>query len=112
MSEVPLYPGTGPPQQTLEPLAHIYVFQETSARYRAVEPSSGSNVIPRRARPGLAGLRPHNIRELPLRAAVRSRSKGWRTLRAPAPRGPPQQRLEPLAHIMRPGDCLRTRLSI
>ena len=26
--------------------------------YRAVEPSSGSNVIPRRARPGLAGLRP------------------------------------------------------
>ena len=36
------------------------VFQETSARYRAVEPSSGSNVIPRRARPGLAGLRPHS----------------------------------------------------
>jgi len=36
------------------------VFRETSARYRAVEPSSGSNVIPRRARPGLAGLRPHN----------------------------------------------------
>ena len=29
---------------------------ETSARYRAVEPSSGSNVIPRRARPVLAGL--------------------------------------------------------
>ena len=26
---------------------------------RAVEPSSGSKVIPRRARPGLAGLRPH-----------------------------------------------------
>ena len=26
---------------------------------RAVEPSSGSNVIPRRACPGLAGLRPH-----------------------------------------------------
>jgi len=24
------------------------------------EPSSGSNVIPRRARPGLAGLRPHS----------------------------------------------------
>ena len=35
------------------------VFQETSARCRAVEPRSGSNVIPRRARPGLAGLRPH-----------------------------------------------------
>ena len=33
-------------------------FQETSTRYRAVEPSSGSNVFPRRARPGLAGLRP------------------------------------------------------
>ena len=36
------------------------VSQETSARYRAVEPSSGSNVIPRWARPGLAGLRPHD----------------------------------------------------
>ena len=35
------------------------VFQEKSTRYRAVEPSSGSNVIPRRARSGLAGLRPH-----------------------------------------------------
>ena len=35
------------------------VFQEASTRYRAVERSSGSNVIPRRARPGLAGLRPH-----------------------------------------------------
>ena len=34
-------------------------FQETSARYRAMEPISGSNVIPRRARPGLAGLGPH-----------------------------------------------------
>ena len=45
---------------------------ETSTRYRAVEPNSGFNVIPRRARPGwphrgsgllgwgfLAGLRPH-----------------------------------------------------
>ena len=31
----------------------------TEFRYRAVEPSSGSNVIPGRARPGLAGLRPH-----------------------------------------------------
>jgi len=40
------------------------VFQETSARYRAVAPSSGSNVIPRRARPGLAGLRPHTILNL------------------------------------------------
>ena len=36
-------------------------FQETSARYREVEPSSGSNVIPRRARPGLAGLGPHKL---------------------------------------------------
>ena len=35
------------------------VFQETAARYRAVEPSSGSNVILRRARPGLAGLGIH-----------------------------------------------------
>ena len=48
---------------------------------RAVEPSSGSNVIPRRARPGLAGPRPHTFQVkaltpcmvLPLRsAAVRS----------------------------------------
>ena len=31
--------------------------QEASAQYRAIEPSCGSNVIPRRARPGLAGLR-------------------------------------------------------
>jgi len=42
------------------------VFPETPARYRAVEPDSGSNVIPRRARPGLAGLagliRPHTQR--------------------------------------------------
>ena len=35
------------------------IFQETTARYKAVEPSSGSNVIPRRARPGLASLRPY-----------------------------------------------------
>ena len=35
------------------------VFQETSARYRALKRSSGSNDIPRRARPGLDGLRPH-----------------------------------------------------
>ena len=35
------------------------VSQEKSARYTAVEPSSGSNVIPRRARPSLAGVRPH-----------------------------------------------------
>ena len=37
------------------------VFQETSARDIAVEPSSGSDVIPRRAHPGLAGLRPHTV---------------------------------------------------
>ena len=30
-------------------------------RDKAGQPSSGSNVIPRRARPGLAGLRPHNV---------------------------------------------------
>jgi hypothetical protein len=36
----------------------IYI-QETSARCRAVESSSGSTVITRRARPGLAGLGPH-----------------------------------------------------
>ena len=38
------------------------VFRETSARYGTVEPSSGSDVIPRPARPGLAGLRPHTFR--------------------------------------------------
>ena len=32
------------------------------ARYRTVEPSNGSNFIPRRARPGLAGLGPHASR--------------------------------------------------
>jgi len=58
MSEVPLY-------MWLEASAELTQFvsarlSETSARYRAVEPSSGSNVIPRRARPGLAGLRPHS----------------------------------------------------
>ena len=36
------------------------VFQKASPRYRAVKPSSGSNVIPRRALPSLAGLRPHS----------------------------------------------------
>ena len=46
---------------TLAPLSSDDVFQEISARYRAVELSSGSNVIPRRARPGLAGLRPHMV---------------------------------------------------
>ena len=37
-----------------------HFLQETSARYRAVEPSSGSNVIPTRARHGLAGLGLHS----------------------------------------------------
>jgi len=36
-------------------------FQETSAQYGAVEPSSGSNVILRRACPGLVGRRPHSV---------------------------------------------------
>jgi len=34
--------------------------RDIGPRYRAVEPSSGSNHIPRRDRPGLAGLRLHN----------------------------------------------------
>ena len=67
--------------------------QETSARYRAEEPSSGSNVIPRRARPGLAGLRPHTSLSL----CQVSRSSSWTcartgTLRSgalPPPLGPP-----------------------
>ena len=58
MGEVPLY------RVPRAPKGHGFigpddVLQETSARYRAVEPSSGSNVFPRRARPGLTGLRPH-----------------------------------------------------
>ena len=48
-----------PPGRKLPTLIPDDVFQETSARCRAVEPRSGSNVIPRRARPGLTGLRPH-----------------------------------------------------
>ena len=44
---------------------HLHdIFRETSARYRAVEPSSGSNMIPRWARPSLAGLRPHSSTNL------------------------------------------------
>ena len=44
---------------TAEVLNLDAVFQKVSARYRVVELSSGSNVIPRQARPGLAGLMPH-----------------------------------------------------
>ena len=40
------------------------VFQEISARCRAVEPSSGVKVIPRRARPRLAGPGPHSLEVL------------------------------------------------
>ena len=43
------------------------MYPETSARYRTVEPSNGSNVISRRARPGLSGLGPHSPR-IPRRA--------------------------------------------
>jgi hypothetical protein len=50
------------------------------ALYRAVEPSSGSNVIPKRARPGLAGLGPHRSRFLfrttTLGSNPRTRRKG------------------------------------
>ena len=48
------------------------VFRGVSARYRAVVPSSGSNVIPRRARPGPAGLGPHT-RFVPGRGRDRAR---------------------------------------
>ena len=41
----------------LDELSSDESFHERSARCRAVKPSSGSNVMPRRARPGLAGLR-------------------------------------------------------
>ena len=42
-------------QGPLERVPMMY-FQEKFARYRAEEPSSGSNVVPRRTHPGLAGL--------------------------------------------------------
>ena len=45
----------------------------TYARYRAVEPSSGSNVIPRRACPGLAGPGPH-MRAPSTRPVTRARA--------------------------------------
>ena len=45
--------------QTGGSLSSDGVFQKTSARIRVVELSSGPNVIPKRARPGLADLRPH-----------------------------------------------------
>ena len=48
----------GPCTQHIPPLRTDDVYPETPARHRAVELSSGSNDIPRRARPGLAGPRP------------------------------------------------------
>ena len=62
VGEVPLYSKHAPTLLSGRRGATICVRREgwTSARYRAVEPSSGSNVIPRRARPGLAGLGPHS----------------------------------------------------
>ena len=40
--------------------ASVALSSGSTAVYRAVVPSSGSNIIPRRLRPGLAGLRRHN----------------------------------------------------
>ena len=57
MSEVP--PDPQSPNYTRLGLRPDDVSQEKSSRYREMEPSSGSNLIPRRARPGLADLRPH-----------------------------------------------------
>jgi len=51
------------------------VFHETSAGYRVVEPISGSNVIPRRARPGLAGLRLHTRHQRRLCVCEREREQ-------------------------------------
>ena len=42
----------------------------------AAEPSSGSNVIPMRARPGLAGLRPHTARQFSGGAGCQARVLG------------------------------------
>ena len=63
------------------------VFQETSARYdtcRAVEPSSGSNVIPRRARPGLARLRSHSVNSTQCAAARHRAARASPLVAAPA----------------------------
>ena len=51
--------------QQWKSLSSDEVFQKTYVQYREVEPSSGFNVIPRRACPGLAGLGPHNVYRLP-----------------------------------------------
>ena len=52
------YVGSSKNLKDLKRLSSDNVYQETSARYRAVEPGRGSNVIPKRARPGLASLKP------------------------------------------------------
>jgi len=59
------------------------------------EASSGSNVIPRRARPGLAGLRPHNLRDtnrlhrhLPAHQRRLAPTPRFRSLHSTAPRLP------------------------
>ena len=62
---------SSPPPASCPVLSSDDVFQKTSARYRAVEPSSGSNVIPKRARPGLVGLRPHTCRGWNSRLSLR-----------------------------------------
>jgi len=58
MSEVPLYARLSARTSPDRP-GDAGTGEYVAYRYRAVEPNSGSNVIPRRARPGLAGLRPH-----------------------------------------------------
>ena len=56
MSEVPLY-GTA---EAGRPGGAMMYSKRHLPVYRAVEPSSGSNIIPRRAHPDLAGLSPHD----------------------------------------------------
>ena len=71
-------PSLGLSLASAHQLSSENVVKETSARHRAVGPGSGSNVIPRRARPGPAGLRPDT-----------PRSSLSRVLALPAARAPP-----------------------
>ena len=61
------------------PVAHVTICPERHLPNRAVEPISGSNVIPRRARPGLSGLVPHDYPHGP----AQDDWPGWHLARTP-----------------------------
>ena len=70
--EVPLYRDFSP-AKTLAPM----IYSERHLPDRAVEPISGSNVIPRRARPGLVHLRPHTVQGLQGLLANKDTHRPW-----------------------------------